>query len=96
MAHADYHCCAVCDRKISYGGADAATKEFLCARCAATLSLRAGRNISDTDELLRWIEESTPDTVRSVLTEANYRECCYPNKVDQAIFQRLGRSIPKD
>ena len=38
MAHADYHCCAVCDKKISFGGFGATTKEQICSECVANLA----------------------------------------------------------
>jgi len=33
MAHADYHCCAVCDEKMDFAGWYSATKEWICEDC---------------------------------------------------------------
>jgi len=40
MAHADYACCAVCDRKLYYSH-NAPTKEEICQECTAAKALGA-------------------------------------------------------
>ena len=80
MAHGDYDCCAVCDRKMAYGGER--TKEDLCSECAIALAKR-GVFCGSVAELLVWIKGS--DFSRPMLLEAGYSPCYYTNAVDAAV-----------
>jgi hypothetical protein len=57
MAHGDYHCCAICDCKLHYGGYDTRTKENVCMGCMANLA-KADIIIYTVDDLIEWIKAS--------------------------------------
>jgi len=83
MAHADYDCCAVCDRKMSYA-IEASTKELICSRCVADLALQ-GVIVHDVEELMSWIGSDDPGRVVEILDAVGYRRCLYPNPVDDLV-----------
>ena len=81
MAHADSHCCAVCDRKMAYGGAGARTKEEICKDCRRSLR-EAGIRAADVEALVSWMKEHP--NARSCLDEIGFKRCFYANPVDDA------------
>lgn len=83
MAHADYACCAVCDRKMYYDPwAEAKTE--ICSDCVANLATQ-GVIVHNTSELLAWIKSTDADTVGKVLANAGFRFCHYWNPIDEAV-----------
>ena len=87
MAHADYHCCAICDSKQEYGGIDSTTKEKICPHCLRALR-NQGLSVLDTNELLFWINTTDTDMVRTILHKVDFRFCYYRNPVDEAVEQK--------
>lgn len=83
MAHGDYDCCAVCDRKLNYNE-DASTKEEICPKCAVNMTLATGQRITTPDALIGWIGTATTEQ----LDEARIVECFYRNPVDDAVTAR--------
>lgn len=94
MAHADYDCCACCDRKLCFRHDGGETKETLCGRCAARLSLAAGREIGDVEQFVAWVRAGEPEAVLAALHAAGYRPCHYPNEVDAVVRTVLGARLP--
>ena len=92
MAHADYHCCAVCDSKMSYAGFDATTKEEICSCCVANLAEK-GVIVHDVDELMKWIEEEDNKKVAKILVDVGFRFCHYSNDVDEIVEKEIGDLI---
>ncbi len=85
MAHGDYNCCAVCDRKLDYIGWDAKTKEDICSDC-----LKSFRDVEipalDVGELINWVNETEPAQVLAKLAICGFSKCFYDNPVDKAVF----------
>jgi len=84
MAHADYHCCAVCDSKQEYGGDNSTTKEKICPGCLKDLR-RQDLSILDVPELINWIRGTDIVKVRRILRNIGFRFCFYSNDVDDAV-----------
>mgnify|MGYP000592541095 CR=1 FL=1 len=95
MAHADYHCCAICDKKISFGGFDATTKEQICSECVANLAER-GVIVHDITELIEWIKREEPLKVATILRDVGFRFCYYDNIVDKMVEEKIGDIITKN
>lgn len=92
MAHADYHCCALCDKKLEYangGYLSARTKEDLCINCQKTLHNHSVMAYNGS-ELAEWIEEQDKESVAELFLEAGYRMCHYENPVDKAFCEKTG------
>lgn len=87
MAHGDYNCCAVCDCKLEYAGWDATTKERICEYCLEKLQ-QMNLPIVTVKQLIEWIENEEPETLREKLKELGFRACYYKNDVDEAVRQR--------
>lgn len=84
MAHSDYNCCAVCDRKMGYQGIGARSKTEICSSCVADLA-EQGVIVHHTGELIEWIEETETEEVESVLDKVGFSFCYYSNSVDEAL-----------
>ena len=87
MAHGDYNCCAVCDCKLEYAGWDATTKERICEYCLEKLQ-QMNLPIVTVKQLIEWIENEEPETLREKLKELGFRACYSKNDVDEAVRQR--------
>lgn len=87
MAHADYHCCAICDSKLEYGGYDSTTKERICEVCLLELQL-LDLKIVTVDQFIRWVESVDQEVLRSTLKELCFRKCFYDNDVDKTVEER--------
>ncbi len=85
MAHGDYHCCAVCDRKLDYAGDDARTKEDVCTDCIRSVLAETGVLVTTGDELLAWITTAPVAAVGAL----DIRPCYYRNPVDDAVKAKL-------
>ena len=92
MAHGDYNCCAVCDSKLEYSN-DAQTKEELCSWCAVNLA-QDGVFVHDVDELKKWMKETNPLVVVTVLTKNHFSTCYYKNEVDD-LFNAAQQSVQR-
>ena len=82
MAHGDYHCCALCDRKMDYATGDARTKEDICEECLRTLHVN-GVMVYVGAELEAWIK-ANPEKAVELLPGLGYEKCWYGNPVDSA------------
>jgi len=92
MAHADYHCCALCDKKLEYasnGFYNAKTKEDLCTDCQKALH-EHGVMVYDGSELADWIGREDAERVAEVFSGVRYRMCHYDNPVDKAFCEKTG------
>lgn len=87
MAHADYHCCAICDCKLDYGGWDATTKERICEDCLLKLQ-ELGLRIVTVGQLFEWIRHEDREILRDKLKKLGFRKCYYGNEVDDAVSER--------
>lgn len=87
MAHGDYDCCAVCDKKLSYSR-DAQTKDEICPSCIKVL-VNLGVQVFFPDELIEWVQDTDPVRVKLVLSEVDFCFCHYPNSVDKVVGDRL-------
>lgn len=83
MAHADYNCCAVCDCKMTYGGER--TKEEICSDCLVRLNRVLKLDILTSSDLLTWIESSSEETLKAMLTDSYFSACYYHNAIDNAV-----------
>lgn len=79
MAHADYHCCAICDCRMEYSHS-AELKRDLCASCAVDFCLATGFKCLTAECLIDWMKR-TPDAKR-VLHRLGFKICHYDNDVD--------------
>jgi hypothetical protein len=84
MAHGDYDCCAVCDRKMAYNAWEARTKEEVCPACAVALT-KHGVEAWTSEQLVGWITSAPPADVLRILAAVYYRPCFYGNEVDDAV-----------
>lgn len=84
MAHGDYHCCAICDRKMGYDPDGATSKEDICVEC------REEHGIATVQQLIDMIEEGDPKVIDLPL-----RYCHYANPVDVAFYRATGREPPE-
>jgi len=91
MAHADYSCCAVCDRKMSYG--EEGTKDHICTDCVVTLA-RRGVFLRNGAELLAWMRANAPLVVVAHLTECGFHRCYYANAVDEEMAKAMAAAAP--
>ncbi len=82
MAHADYHCCAICDRKMEYTELEARTKEDICLDCLRALH-REGVPVYTGFELELWIK-ACPGKAVELLPRIGYAPCFYSNPLDEA------------
>lgn len=83
MAHCDYDCCALCDRKVRYNASDSRTKEDICVECMRALHGQ-GVMVYTGADLEAWINANqalAPDALRSL----GYEKCFYGNMVDVAM-----------
>ena len=87
MAHTDYHCCAVCDSKLEYGGLDSTTKEQICPVCLKHLRAE-GLSILDVDEFLEWLKNTERHKIFFILCKINFRFCRYLNEVDTTVKEQ--------
>lgn len=94
MAHGDYDCCAVCDRKMAYNSGDARTKETLCPECAVDLAVATGRKILTGGQLIQWIEQAGAAVAVPILNAMGYEFCFYGNEVDQAVTRARASLVP--
>jgi len=80
MAHADYECCAICDRKVYYSN-DAGSKEILCSECVTNLA-RRDVIVGSVEELKVWMTQEESAKVVPLLQEVGFRKCYYANEID--------------
>ncbi len=84
MAHGDYHCCAICDRKMDYAGWDARTKEDVCGVCGPALAKQGVFCWSGSD-VLQWLEVEHPLRAAAILASLGFSKCYYANPVDDRV-----------
>jgi len=94
MAHGDYNCCALCDRKLDYRPYDAATKEELCVDCMKALH-GAQVMVYTGAELEAWIK-ANPVSAHDLLPSLGYSKCFYRNPIDLAFAAASPTQEPKD
>lgn len=83
MAHCDYNCCAICDRKMAYNAFDPDTKAAVCPECAVEFYALTGRKATTGAQVAAYIRELGEDAV-GALKGIGFSECMYPNDVDDA------------
>lgn len=85
MAHADYHCCAVCDSKMGYAHGYAETKVSLCTDCMKSLHA-FGVMVYDGEDLMAWMkgDDNTCARKLQILRDVGFSKCFYGNDVDTA------------
>lgn len=92
MAHADYECCACCDKKLDYS-TGAEPKDRLCAECAVDLSRATDQRITTPEALGDWVRQAVDHglqrTAAEILAATNYRPCPYGNTLDRLIAEHL-------
>ena len=86
MAHGDYNCCAVCDKKMAFSYY-AVTKEEICSGCAVNLA-KLGIFVRNREELLTWMRGNPAGIVLAVLHSVGFSKCYYQNEVDE-VFEAL-------
>lgn len=84
VAHSDYNCCAICDRKLEYAGFNATTKERICESCLVELQTRK-LPIVTVAQFIDWVKGIDKDMLRSTLKDLGFRRCYYSNDVDDAV-----------
>jgi len=90
MAHADYDCCAVCDKKMAYQGFSGVdTKQEVCGNCTVNLA-KHDVIINNIKELINWIVTEDNDIVEEVLHDIGFSKCHYPNGVDTTVAYYIG------
>lgn len=90
MAHGDYDCCAICDRKLSYNPNGATTKEELCNDCVRLMHSLTGQLIMNQVDLLAWLSTATKAQVEAL----GFSYCFYDNPVDTAVMATLDNIEP--
>jgi hypothetical protein len=80
MAHGDYDCCAICDKKMSYSG-DPSTKDDLCSSCAVDFESKTPAD---------FIENLLKGSIKKSELKEVYSPCFYPNMFDLTIAKYLG------
>lgn len=93
MAHADYHCCAICDNKLFYSS-NASSKETLCLPCGVEM-VKLGHPVKSVDELKEWVKKTPAEEVERVLLLLNFKECVYTGEIDELVEAKLGRKLVK-
>jgi hypothetical protein len=79
MAHGNYDCCAICDTEVRYN-TNAPAKGVLCRECCD--ALRASDVlVCGAVGLKAWMLQ-IPEQAQPLLSALKFRECCYPNSVD--------------
>lgn len=89
MAHGDYICCAVCDRKMNYDGMTDDHKEAICSECLKALHAEKIM-VYDTNEFVEWIGRQEKKALAKMLLKIGFEECWYANRVEDAIAKVLG------
>lgn len=93
MAHSDYNCCAVCDKKMEYAGLNARTKNRICESCLIRLTkmgilMDDGDPILTADQLQDWILVASLEDLKRLI-EARFQTCYYENPVDETFESRI-------
>ena len=90
MAHGDYKCCAICDRKQEYVGLNDSFKDDICSFC------RIKSGIATVDLLKKKIESFTnKEDLKKWLREIGFSECYYQNEIDDLVSFKLTGKTPK-
>jgi hypothetical protein len=88
MAHGDYECCAVCDRKMAYASM-AEAKTSICGDCVVALAKRQVF-IPNPEALIAWVRDNETEHVRETLKAVGFQQCYYGSDVDDAVAAKLG------
>ena len=94
MAHADYECCCVCDRKMAHNEM-AAAKTKMCRWCVARLRKILAKEeidgeIKDPEGFLELISSLPKDRLETLLKKIKFRACRYPNPIDDYLESVFG------
>lgn len=95
MAHGDYNCCAICDRKMEYSNS-ASTKEDLCASCAVNVSMMFGQKITTPEAFIAKAKELPLDVLIGALVELGYSRCSYSGEIDREMGRLGVQFLPDD
>lgn len=88
MAHADYNCCLICDRKMDYSS-DAETKAHPCPECVATMRDSGGPILLTQPEVIQYVRDTPAEEASAYMRKIGYRRCFYPNDADDAVADQL-------
>lgn len=95
MAHGDYACCFICDRKCYYDPhADA--KDDLCTDCCSNVALHFQKPVTYPAKFLEETEGYDKDQLKALLDKLGYKACFYGNDFDLAITERLSKPEVKE
>lgn len=87
MAHGDYNCCMICDRKMEYNAYEAETKKRPCIGCISTMR-DVGTILLTPDEFVAHMKSLSPTDGAAFLVRIGFSKCSYQNAVDQAAYDR--------
>lgn len=87
MAHADYHCCMICDGKMDYAGYDADTKARACEHCLQVMR-DTGAIFVTPAEVIAGIGAMTDKAALEWLHAVGYEPCYYDNEIDLYLVSR--------
>mgnify|MGYP001591995346 FL=1 len=90
MSHGDYHCCCLCDNRLTYGGVHIESKDSICTYCAVKFALDR-IIIRDKQEFIDFISTYPVDRLFDFLIYCNFKFCYYPNDVDEIIESKIGK-----
>ena len=88
MAHADYGCCFVCDKKLE-PNSNAMTKEAICGGCQNKIRKLKDKVICSRQDFIKLIDDFDNCDLKKFLKDVNFRVCHYPNFIDSYICQRI-------
>lgn len=95
MAHADYDCCLICDRKMSFSY-DARTKEEVCVDCLKAMRER-GEILLSPEEVIELLKNKDDESMLKWLNEVGYVACHYftCSSADRYIIEERGFDTDK-
>jgi hypothetical protein len=86
MAHGDYNCCLICDRKMEYNPYEASTKESPCIDCIEKMR-NSGMVVLSVEEMKKAVDEKGDDAIKW-LHEIGYEHCYYDNHIDSYLEEK--------
>lgn len=85
MAHGDYECCAICDRKMGYHAFTEDHKTDVCPECREKEGVPA-----TTLRFMALVEAASREELAVLLPRIGFEFCFYHNPVDDLIRVKLG------
>lgn len=95
MAHCDYNCCACCDCKMNYCGADdAETKKDICQGCVQALN-EHGVRVYNHEQFKDWLTTVSIADGTRILKGVGFEMCIYHNEIDKIYKERFCKEQDK-